>query len=148
MKIAIEAQRLFRKRKHGMDIVALELIRHLQQLDHDNEYFILVKADEDNRALTETANFHIIELPRAPYPIWEQYHLPRAISKIRPDIVHCTSNTAPLKLQVPLVLTLHDILYIQRSYFAKGTLYQRLGNIYRRFVVPKVVHRCEKIITV
>lgn len=148
MKIAIEAQRLFRKKKHGMDIVALELIRHLQQMDRNNEYFIIVKTDEDNRTLSETENFHIVELPYAPYPIWEQYHLPKAIKKIQPDLVHCTSSTAPLRLGVPLVLTLHDILFIQRSYFARGSIYQRFGNMYRRFVVPKVIRRCEKIITV
>ena len=29
LRIGIEAQRLFRPHEHGMDIVALELIRHL-----------------------------------------------------------------------------------------------------------------------
>ena len=42
MKIAIEAQRIFRKEKHGMDYVALETIRELQKIDQQNEYFILV----------------------------------------------------------------------------------------------------------
>ena len=32
MKIAIEAQRIFRTNKHGMDFVALETIRELQKL--------------------------------------------------------------------------------------------------------------------
>jgi len=40
MKIAIEAQRIFRPNKHGMDFVALETIRELQKIDHENEYFI------------------------------------------------------------------------------------------------------------
>ena len=40
MKIAIEAQRIFRTNKHGMDFVALESIRELQKIDHENEYFI------------------------------------------------------------------------------------------------------------
>lgn len=31
MKIAIEAQRIFRPSKHGMDFVALETIRELQK---------------------------------------------------------------------------------------------------------------------
>ena len=33
MKIGIEGQRLFRKKKHGMDMVALELIKNLQAID-------------------------------------------------------------------------------------------------------------------
>ena len=43
MKIAIEAQRIFRKEKHGMDYVALETIREIQKIDRQNEYFILVR---------------------------------------------------------------------------------------------------------
>ena len=46
MKIAIEAQRIFRKNKHGMDFVALEAIRELQELDKQNEYYILVSPGE------------------------------------------------------------------------------------------------------
>ena len=37
MKIGIEGQRLFRKKKHGMDMVALELIRNLQHIDTEND---------------------------------------------------------------------------------------------------------------
>ena len=53
MKIAIEAQRIFRPNKHGMDFVALETIRCLQRLDTENEYFILV-GDGPDRCLEET----------------------------------------------------------------------------------------------
>ena len=49
MKIAIEAQRIFRKEKHGMDYVALETIREIQKIDHQNEYFILVSPGEDRQ---------------------------------------------------------------------------------------------------
>jgi len=148
MKIAIEAQRLFRAKKHGMDIVVLELIKHLQKIDFENEYFILVKPDIDNKILQETDNFHIIEIPGGPYPIWEQYYLPRVLKKLAPDILHCTSNTAPIFSKVPLVLTLHDILYMESIDFTKGTWYQRLGNLYRKLVVPQIISNCRKIITV
>ena len=47
MRIAIEAQRIFRKKKHGMDYVALEMIRELQKMDHENEYYILVSPGKD-----------------------------------------------------------------------------------------------------
>jgi len=78
MRIGIEGQRLFRKKKHGMDMVALELIRNLQEIDTTNEYFIFVKPDEDHAVLSETPNFKIIELDGGPYPTWEQVALPKA----------------------------------------------------------------------
>lgn len=150
MRIGIEGQRLFRVKKHGMDMVALELVRNLQKIDKENEYFIFVKPDEDRNCLTASPNFHIIELEGGAYPQWEQFALPRAAAKFGCEILHCTSNTAPVNTTIPLVVTLHDIIYLESiSIFKKGgSWYQKLGNMYRRYVVPKVVNRSKKIITV
>ncbi len=46
MRIGIEAQRVFRKNKHGMDYVVLQEIRELQNIDTENEYFVYVKPGE------------------------------------------------------------------------------------------------------
>ncbi len=148
MRIGIEAQRLFRPHKHGMDIVALELIRNLQQLDHENEYFIFVKPDEDHAVLRETPNFHLVEVPGGPYPLWEQVLLPRAARQAGVELLHCTSNTAPLRAPMPLVLTLHDIIYLEPLDLRRGSWYQRAGNLYRRWNVPRVMPRCERVLTV
>ena len=148
LRIGIEAQRLFRPHKHGMDIVALELIRHLQQLDHDNEYFIFVKPDTDHGVLQETPNFHLVEVSGGPYPYWEQVLLPRAARQAQVDLLHCTSNTAPLRLPMPLVLTLHDIIYLEPLDLRRGSWYQRAGNLYRRWNVPRVVPHCARVLTV
>lgn len=150
MRIGIEGQRLFRLKKHGMDMVALELIRNLQKIDTDNEYFIFVKPDEDRHCLQPTKNFHIVELEGGSYPLWEQRALPAAARKAGCQLLHCTSNTAPLNPGMPLVITLHDIIYLESiSLFKKGgTWYQKVGNMYRRFVVPRVVRKSERIITV
>lgn len=151
MKIAIEAQRIFRSQKHGMDFVALEMIRELQKIDTKNEYRIYVSKDED-RCLNETANFKIIELPsRGGYPVWEQWRLARAVNQWKPDLLHCTSNTAPLFVKCKLVITLHDIIFLEKKHDAgkvSRSVYQTLGNIYRRYFVPPVLHKASKIITV
>ncbi|HMM10878.1 MAG TPA: glycosyltransferase family 1 protein [Bacteroidales bacterium] len=150
MRIGIEGQRLFRRKKHGMDMVALELIRNLQKIDTENEYFIFVKPDEDPGCLAPTDNFRIVELAGGAYPIWEQRALPRAARQAGCQLLHCTSNTAPLNPGMPLVITLHDIIYLESiSLFKKGgTMYQKFGNMYRRFVVPRVVNKSSRIITV
>jgi glycosyltransferase involved in cell wall biosynthesis len=152
MKIGIEAQRIFRKKKHGMDMVALELIRNLQQIDTENEYVIFVKSDEDNTVIKETANFKIVELKGGSYPLWEQVALPKAAAKQGCQLLHCTSNTAPIFCNIPLVVTLHDIIYMESSAMdivrSGGSNYQKFGNIYRRLIVPKLVRKSKKIITV
>lgn len=147
MRIGIEVQRLFRKKKHGMEVVALELIREMQQLDKKNEYVVFVKDDEDDNCISETGNWKIKKLPGKTYFDWEQFSLPRAIRNEGLNFLHSTCNTSALNIKVPLLLTLHDIIYLEKIDF-KGTAYQNFGNIYRRFLVPKVVEKSKYIITV
>jgi len=152
MKIGIEGQRLFRKKKHGMDMVALELIRNLQEIDKENEYFIFIKPDEDELVIQETPNFKIIKLEGGSYPQWEQFALPKAAGNYGWEILHCTSYTAPLNCNIPLVVTLHDIIYMESSYLkiltGSATSYQKFGNVYRKIVIPRIVKMSRKIITV
>lgn len=147
MKIAIEAQRIFRRNKHGMDFVILETIRELQKIDTLNHYRIYVAPGED-RCLEATSNFEIIELDTPTYPLWEQWALPRAVMAWDADLLHCTSNTAPLRIDVPLVVTLHDVIFMEPQASGSMTLYQRAGRMYRRIVVPRIIKRCQQIVTV
>jgi glycosyltransferase involved in cell wall biosynthesis len=149
MRIGIEGQRLFRQKKHGMDFVALELVRNISELDHENEYFIFIKPGPDV-CLQSTANVRIVELAAGAYPVWEQVALPRAAAKAGCDILHCTSNTGPVTGSIPMVLTVHDIFYLEViSLFKKGfSTYQKFGNMYRRYVVPAAMKKSKRIITV
>lgn len=147
MKIAIEAQRIFRTNKHGMDFVVLEAIRELQKIDKENEYFIFVSPGED-RCLLESDNVHIIEVNCPTYPLWEQLALPNAVAKVKPDLLHCTSNTAPIYNSCPLILTLHDIIFLEPRQSGNKSWYQNMGWYYRRIVVPHILNKCKRIITV
>ena len=147
MRIGIEAQRVFRRNKHGMDYVVLQEIKELQQIDHKNEYFVFVAPGVD-RCLKDSENVHIIVIGESFYPVWEQITLPRAVKKYNLDILHCTSNTAPIFCKTPLVLTLHDIIFLEPRDKNNKSVYQNMGWLYRRKVVPKILERCLRIITV
>ncbi len=131
-----------------MDIVTTELINSLQLIDKVNEYIIFTKYDPDGAVADLNPNFKIVQIPGGSYPIWEQFHLPKYVKKHKIDLLHCTSNTAPVSLSVPLVLTLHDIIYLESFSIQKGSWYQRLGNLYRRWNIPKIINRCAVIGTV
>lgn len=148
MRIGIEAQRIFRRNKHGMDYVVLQEIRELQKMDTENEYFVYVKPGDD-RCVESTGNVHIIELECPSYPLWEQLALPRAARRDRVDLLHCTSNTAPVMTHgIPLILTLHDIIFLEPRDRKNRSLYQNMGWLYRRIVVPRILGKCRRIITV
>ena len=148
MVIAMEVQRLFRTKKHGMEIVSLEIIKQLQQTDLKNKYFIFSKDDKDSNCIKPSTNFNIIKIfSKIIYPLWEQLFLVKAIKKINPTFLHCTSNTAPLFSKIPLILTIHDVIYMESINFS-GSSYQNFGNLYRRFVVPRAANKASLIITV
>lgn len=130
-----------------MEIVALELVRQLQRMDKQNEYVIFAKDDVDDSCLSETDNFKIQKMPAYTYADWEQFKLPVAVKKAGLDFLHSTCNTSSLLQPVPLLLTVHDVIYLEKVDF-NGTAYQNFGNLYRRFVVPKVVSKSEMVLTV
>lgn len=146
MKIGIEAQRIFRPKKHGMDIYALELIRAIQQLDTQNEYVVFVKPDKDV-CLQSSQNLKVVEVKGKTYIDWEQISLPKAIEQENIDLMHFTSNTASVNIKCPFILTLHDIIYLEK-FFSKGSLYQVAGHFYRRWNVPKIAPKAEYVLTV
>lgn len=147
MRIGIEAQRIFRKNKHGMDYVVLQEIIELQKMDHRNEYYIFVAPGPD-RCLEDTSKLHIIEIEGNFYPTWEQLSLPKVASEVGVELLHCTSNTAPIRCDIPLILTLHDIIFLEPRDKQNKSLYQNLGWFYRRMVVPRILKKCRRIITV
>ena len=147
MRIGIEAQRIFKKNKYGMDYVVLEEIKELQKTDTKNEYFVFVAPGED-RCLTDTRNVHILEIGNGFYPMWEQVALPRAIKELDLDMLHCTSNIAPLHCKVPLILTLHNSSILEEKDNSDHSFDQNLGWFYRKLVVPRILKKCKRIITV
>lgn len=147
MRIGIEAQRIFRRNKHGMDYVVLEEVRQLQAMATPHEFFVYVAPGEDV-CLEESANVHIRVLRMPSYPLWEQVALPHAARRDGVELLHCTSNTAPIRCSIPLVLTLHDIIFLEPRDKRNTSLYQNAGWAYRRLVVPRVLSKCRRIITV
>lgn len=147
MKIGIEVQRLFRKEKFGIETSALQLIKKLQELESKHEYFIFVKDDVNRGCLEESANLKIRTLSGKFFIDFEQFFLPLAVRREKLDLLHCTGNTAPYFSSVPVVQTLHDIIFMD-PIPRNDSLYQRFGNHYRRKIVPMVTPRSEVVITV
>src|SRR5688572_29741750 len=147
MKIGIEVQRLFRIKKYGIETSSLELIKKFQELDHRNEYVLFVKDDVDRSCFSESGNFKVRKVGGRFFADFEQFFLPLAARQESVDLLHCTGNTTPYLSTVPIVQTLHDIIFMD-PIPRNDTLYQRVGNQYRRKLVPIVSPRSRAIITV
>ncbi len=133
-----------------MDVVALELLTRLRTSGSDFSFEVLIKSDEDG-CLQSSEQLTVTTLPSAFYPWWEQWILPRFIANKPHQWLHCTGNTAPIWGKNPLVVTIHDLIFLEENYLFKkdgGSLYQRFGNVYRSLIVPTVARRAKQVITV
>lgn len=86
--------------------------------------------------------------PALAIPLWEQLIVPRFAMKLRADIVHHPCNTKGFALdflRIPHVVTLHDLMFFE---VRPSSLYQRLGNAYRRFVTRRMFSDRLGLITV
>lgn len=147
MRIGIEVQRLFRRQKFGIETSALELIKSLQKVSPKNEFFIYAKEDTDRSCLSDSPNTIVRTLSGKIFIDFEQFFLPLAAKGDRLDILHCTGNTRPFFSPVPLVQTLHDVIFMD-PISLKDSLYQQFGNYYRRHLVPLVTGKSNAVITV
>lgn len=147
MKIGIEVQRLFRRKKFGIETSSLELIKALQDLESSHQFIVYTKDGEDRQCLAASENLKIRTLGGKLFADFEQVFLPLAAKREQVDILHCTGNTAPYFAPAPIVQTLHDVIFMD-SIPREDSFYQRFGNLYRRKIVPLVTPRSKAIITV
>lgn len=147
MKIGIEVQRLFRKQKFGIETSALQLIKMLQIQNPQVEFFVYAKEDLDKACLHESENLKVRTISGKLFFDFEHVFLPVATKKDKIDILHCTGNTTPLFSPVPIVQTLHDVIFMD-PISTSDTLYQQFGNYYRRKIVPVVTRKSDVVITV
>ncbi len=147
MKIGIEVQRLFRKKKFGIETSSLELIKTLRELEPSYKFVLFAKDGADHRCIAPSENLTIKIVDGKLFADFEQIFLPVAAGREHVDILHCTGNTTPYFSPVPVIQTLHDVIFMD-PISSEDSLYQRVGNHYRRRVVPLVTPRSKAIITV
>jgi len=147
MKIGIEVQRLFRKQKFGIETSALQLVKKLHQRFPQCEFVVYAKDDVDRECLQQGPNMKVKTLTGKVSVDFEQLFLPLAAKHDRLDLLHCTGNTAPYLASVPVVQTLHDVIFMD-PISTSDTLYQQFGNYYRRKVVPLITPKSAAVITV
>lgn len=148
MRVGIEAQRIFREGKHGMDFVAINYIKSVAALKEVTEVVVFAKKGRSTRVLHLIKKVRLVFVPKVPYPIWEQFLLPLYYRKQQLKFLHCTSSTAPLFGINNLFVTVHDIIYLEKSPLKGGTLYQKLGKLYRKFIIPRIINKADTVITV
>lgn len=131
MKIAIDAR--FLQSTTGR--YTAKLLEHLQEVDKDNQYVVIL-ATEDYKAWHPTApNFTKTASSAPPYTFREQLQLLWQLYKLRADIVHFNSQNLPLLYLKPYVATIHDLTQIN---FVADRGHTGLKGVYKYRIKPLV----------
>lgn len=134
MRIIIDA-RLYGIENAGLGRYTQKLIEHLQQVDSQNQYFLLMRSK--NIKIELAPNFTAIECDIAHYTINEQIKLPKLVKSLQPDLVHFPHFNVPYNFKFPYVVTIHDML-MHKFKGRETTTQPFLKYAFKRFGYKKV----------
>lgn len=109
MRIVIDGRMLYWT---GVGRYIQALLGELQQIDSQNEYFVLVRRADWRLWEPSASNFKKIESNSNPYSLGEQTALALQIKSLEPDLVHFTAPNAPVLFPGRRIVTIHDLTLI------------------------------------
>ncbi len=115
MRIALDARTLYRPTLRGIGKGQLDLYRCL--LTQRPDWQVLAyhrNPDAPVNVLPENAVPRHVEMPGDRFDAWERWRLPAAAWRDRADLLHCPANTSPAWCPLPLVVTIHDLMPLDR----------------------------------
>lgn len=123
MRIGIDARFLTHPQRGGFKTYSENLVNALAEIDQETEYILYLDRAPDMTAVPLQPNFTFRVIP-GQLPMvgmfWrEQVGLARQAAHDQLDLLHAPNLTAPLYLNCPLVLTVHDMIWCSPAQFAK-----------------------------
>jgi len=135
--------------RSGIATYIQSLLRALDQVSNEHEYDIWVARGSERYLPKLGPHMHLCHsAPIVEQPImnilWHNLQLPFEAGRHNYDLVHVPSiRRIPLVKGCPLVATIHDL-----AVFSMPDKYSCLRVFYHKQILRRLVHRCDRIITV
>jgi glycosyltransferase involved in cell wall biosynthesis len=131
MKIAIDARIIYTSTGRYVD----RLLDHLQAIDSDNEYVVLLRREDYDKWNPRSKNFTKQIANYSPYTFGEQIGFAWKLYRLKADLVHFTMPQQPLAYLKKSIVTIHDLTLVK---FINKRNEGLLGKIYRHHIKPEV----------
>lgn len=135
----------------GMGRYVREIVKELQSIDSINQYILFIdSSDPIGEPIKLNSNFKYVTIDVNNYMLFEQVYLPKEVRKNQLDIMWCPYNTAPFFMsnKSKLFLTIHDLIFMDKSIPNSKSLYQYFGKIYRSICLKLISSKISKCFTV
>jgi glycosyltransferase involved in cell wall biosynthesis len=137
MRIAVDAHAIGRHLT-GNEVYVRSLLSALAGLNQDSEFVAYVSADSAAQYLP--ANIRARRVATNPF-VRLGFDLAMRVRQDRPDLLH-VQYTAPLMCPVPIVVSVHDVSFLEHpEYFTRDRAWQL------QFTVRRTVKRAARILT-
>ena len=129
MHIVVDA----RIRRSSTGRYADRLLKHLQEIDQNNKYTVLLEGDDDWQPTSKNFKVLRVSYKQFSFSLFEQIGFARTLYKLKPDVVHFTMTQQPIFYFGPIVTTTHDLTMLN---FVRSK-----GQFYLTFWLKQVSYR-------
>ncbi len=151
MQVVIDA-RLFGTAHRGIGRYLRELAYAMAREPGDVEFTLLVSRPDDPELAPLKHKVRLVPAPWRVYSLAEQFHLPRLLRRLKPDLVHFPHFNVPLlPLSVPYVVTIHDLLvheFPDERATTRNGLFYLVKLLAYRATVARAVRGARVVLTV
>lgn len=137
MRFSLDAHAIGR-RLTGNEVYVRNLLTNLASLEHDAELFAYLSAADANGWVPP--GVHRRAVPRDPF-LRLGYDLSRKLRQDRPDLIH-VQYTAPLNCPVPVVVSIHDVSFLEHPEY-----FEFLRSRQLRLTVRRTVRTAARVVT-
>ena len=141
MRIAIDIRKLH---DYGIGTYIRNLVWHLSHLDHETEYVLLCRPEDQDVAAHLGDNFRAVTQTAGPYSLGQHIRLPLQLRRERIDLFHAPHYTLPPLTPCPSIVTIHDCIHLKFPQYLPG----RLAHTYARASLWSATHRSNCVLTV
>jgi glycosyltransferase involved in cell wall biosynthesis len=148
MKIGIDA-RFYGPDGTGIGRYLENLLKNLEILDQDNDYFVFLKNSNFHLYNPKNKNFQKLTVDAHWYSLKEQMIMPAALRSKKLDLVHFPHFNIPLLYTGDFVVTIHDLT---KTVFGRSAASKRIAPVFLtkqalyNFTVKQALNRAKKII--
>lgn len=143
MRIALDARTLYRPDPRGIGKGQIELYRALSALRPDWRVIAYHRnADAAIDLLPAGVTPRCIDIPGDRFDAWQRWRLPAAAWRDGADLLHCPANTSPAWRPLPLIVTIHDTIPLDRPQDYPAANCRRFERHIRRAVARAAAIVC------
>lgn len=122
-------------------------VTHLQDVDSENRYTVIVSKKDTNYWKPHNKNFTVVGVNFNAYSLKEQTAFATFLKKLHPDLVHFCMPQQPVRYKGKKITTFHDLTLLRVYNSDKNWLTYHAKQLVGKYVFQKILRDSHHIIT-